>query len=326
VNDSTPGTPDTIGGQYWFAVGPGLRPSIQEYEGGKFILTFEYLSHLFTRVFDESASWPPTQVNPVLVSGGPNPPTAYQYTVDLAQDSLTLKTQTSLPFGLVQQFLNPPILLQPVIYDNPTTIPPTFSATLTLAPGYNPQVPPGYTPYYRLYRRTFTPTIGPWTLLPISPSTNNWQAGSLSYTDSNPSSLRFQYSATLGVGFNYQDQWNPNAHEESLVGQTYITVDSTVGHLSFQLFLDESVTLDRTSYTAYSQFDRRSLFIVETANDEIQLSKSLLGQGGQAFAQFFTRGLFITAPNSSDELVFPLAGGVSNFAENTFALSAYLGA
>ena len=314
-----PGTPDV-----WASVGPGLRPSVQQYDGTQYILTFEYLSHLFTRVID-TATWPPPIVNPITV-----PPYPGTWEIELPQDALTLRSQSDLSFGPVTPFLNPPILNQPTIFDDPTTIPPTFSVTLTLSGSYNPQVPPGYTPYYRLYRRTFTPTIGPWVLLPIAPSTNNWQASTLSYTDSNLGSLRFQYSATLGVGFNDTDQWNPNAHNEGVVGLTYITCDSTTGHLSYQLFLAESLTLDETSYLSYGVFDRRSEFIVESVNDEIQLSKSLIGQGGQVIPLFGTRGLFINAPNSADNLVFPEMGGVTpgpnNFNPSTFSMSAYIGA
>ena len=177
--------------------------------------------------------------------------------------------------------------------------------------------------------RSHRPSV-PWELLPIAPSTENWQANTLSYTDSNPSILQFQYSATLGVGFNYQMQWNPNAHNEGVVGLTYITCDSTQGHLSFQLFLDESLTLDETSFLSFAEFDRRArCSLWSKPADEIQLSYSLLGQGGQVIPLFDARGLFITAPNSSDNLVFPEMGGVTpgsnNFKASTFAMSAYIG-
>src|SRR5271157_4613024 len=259
VDANTPGIPDTTSGGPWFAVGPGLRPSVQEYyltgSTQQYILSFEYLSHMFTRVID-TTTWPPTTVNPVAT-----PPYPGTWSIELAQDALSLKFESNLGFGPVNAFLNPPILVQPAVFDNPATIPPTFSVTLTLDPSYNPQVPIGYTPFYRLYRRTFTPTIGPWEILPIAPSTENWQANTLSYVDSNPSILQFQYSATLGVGFNDQAQWDPNAHNEGQVGLTYITVDSTVGHLNFQLFLDESLTLDETSNLSYAVLGVRGLFL-----------------------------------------------------------------
>lgn len=65
--------PDTDDGE-WYFVGPGSRPSIQHYSGTtQFILTFDFLSHLTTRVVDIS-SWPPTIVNPISQgsTGGPN--------------------------------------------------------------------------------------------------------------------------------------------------------------------------------------------------------------------------------------------------------------
>jgi hypothetical protein len=65
-----PGTDD---GE-WYFVGPGSRPSVQHYSGlTQFILTFDFLSHLTTRVIDIS-TWPPTIINPISqgASGGPN--------------------------------------------------------------------------------------------------------------------------------------------------------------------------------------------------------------------------------------------------------------
>src|SRR5271170_3826811 len=94
VDANTPGVPDTSDGGPWFPVGPGLRPSVQEYDGTSFILQFDYLSHLFTRVID-TGTWPPTQVNPVQTSGGPNPPNPFEYNIQLATDALTLKTESN---------------------------------------------------------------------------------------------------------------------------------------------------------------------------------------------------------------------------------------
>jgi len=108
-NPPTPGVPDTTGGPGgpWYAVGPGLRPSVQAYwlTGGtqQYVLMFDYLSHLFTRVLDTN-TWPPTQVNPVLVSGGPNPPNPFTYTIELAQDALSLNVASQEASGLVESF------------------------------------------------------------------------------------------------------------------------------------------------------------------------------------------------------------------------------
>src|SRR5271154_2362401 len=147
VDANTPGIPDTGSGGPWFAVGPGLRPSIQEYyltgSTQQYILSFDYLSHLFTRVID-TTTWPPTTVNPVAT-----PPYPGTWSIELAQDALSLKIGSILAFGPVMAFLNPPIIQQPIIFDNPTTLPPTYSVTLTLSGSYAPQVPPGYVPYYR---------------------------------------------------------------------------------------------------------------------------------------------------------------------------------
>ncbi len=312
-----PGTPDV-----WRVVGPGLNPSVQQYNGTSYILTFEYLSHLFTRVVDTSV-WPPNIVNPVQVTGGPNPPNPIAYNIQLAQDSLSLRTESNETFGLVAPYFNPPIIQQPIIFDDPLTNSPqqTYSVTLTLAAGYHPEVPSGYTPYYRLYRRTFTPSVGPWTMI------MDWTPNTFSYVDSAIGTLQYQYSATWGTDFSYTDQWNSNAHLEGIIGLTYITVDSTVGHKSYQLFLNESLTLGRSSSQAYGLFDSREQFIVETPNDEIDLSKSLIGQSSQTFASFGQRSAFVYT-QGSDSLTFPEMGGVTagvnNFAASSFS-TAYIG-
>src|SRR5271157_2014653 len=140
IDANTPGIPDTTSGGPWFAVGPGLRPSIQAYyltgSTQQYILTFDYLSHMFTRVID-TATWPPTQVNPVQVSGGPNPPSLFEYTIELAQDALSLNTVSSLASvptgGTVFSFYNPPELQFPLLFLNPITD--TYSVTIQLAPG-----------------------------------------------------------------------------------------------------------------------------------------------------------------------------------------------
>lgn len=281
IDDHTPGVPDV-----WRFVGPGTRPSVQEYNGNQFILTFDYLSHLFCRVVDVN-TWPPTQVNPVQISGGPNPPTPFTYAIQLAQDSLTIKTEgaTNLGVNAVAAFFNPPILAQPLVFSDPLSN--TYSTTLVTAAGYAPQVPAGQTAFYRLYRRTFTPSIGPWTMI------MDWTPSPLSFQDSNTGSLRFQYSATWGSGFDPTQPFNAAAHAEGIVGQTFITVDSTIGNLNFQFFLNESLTLDRSSTSAFGDFGPNEAFIDEAADDAIQLSKSSLGKGDNTFSFFDTRQAFV---------------------------------
>src|SRR5271170_6582699 len=101
IDAQTPGVPDTTSGGPWFSVGPGLRPSVQEYTGTQFILTFDYLSHMFTRVID-TATWPPTVVNPVAT-----PPYPGTWSIELPQDALLLRIGSILSFGPVNAFLNP---------------------------------------------------------------------------------------------------------------------------------------------------------------------------------------------------------------------------
>lgn len=319
VDNVTPGVPSA-----WFTVGPGLRPSIQEYNGTQFVLTFDYLSHLFTRIVDIS-TWPPNVVNPVQVTGGPNPPTAFAYNIQLSQDALSLKTESQSSFGISRDFFNPVFLAQPTIFDDPLTNSPnpTFSVTLTPVPSFAPQtISPSVIPFYRLYRRTFTPVIGPWIMI------MDWNPV-LNHVDSNIGSLRFQYSATWGAQFNLTDQWNPNVHNEGIVGERFITVDSTIGHLNFQFFLNETLTLDQSTRQAFGIFGSRQSFIVEGPDDAIQLSKSLVGQSSEAFAQFFARSAFVYTAAEDNE-VFPVMGGVTpgpnNFNASSFSMAAFIGA
>src|SRR5271163_92155 len=284
IDAQTPGVPDTSDGGPWFAVGPGLRPSVQEYTGTQFILTFDYLSHMFTRVID-TATWPPTQVNPVQVSGGPNPPTAFTYTIELASDALYLSTVSQLDNGLVQQFYNPPALKQPLLFLDPITN--TYSVTIQLAAGWAPIISSGLTAYYRLYSRPY-PYTGAWNLI------MDWDT-TLDFVDSHVGSLRYEYSAIWGEQFNFADQWNPNDHQGGIIGETYITVDSTTQRPSFQAMIFEPLTADLDSTEAYGILGERQLFIVQAAHDSIQLSKSLVGQSTEAFGSFGERQLFLVA-------------------------------
>jgi hypothetical protein len=321
INDTTPGIPDI-----WYSVGPGLRPSIQLYFGTQYILTFEYLSHLFCRVID-TAVWPPTSVNPVAVSGGPNPPTAYTYQIELAADSLALQTKSTTAFGLVQSFYNPVQLQQPLLFLNPITD--TYSVTIQTLPGWAPQISPGLTAYYQIYRRTFTPTIGPWMLI------QNWTVGPVDFTDTNVGSLQFQYTVIWGTQFNFTDQWNPNNHEGGIVGETYITVNSATQHASYQATINEELTLNLASTEAYGIFGSRQLFLSLSSrdygsppSDEIQLSKSLIGTGDEAYGFFGGRQLFLYT-QASDQLTYPFTGGIvpgpNNFSAESEAAPAYIG-
>jgi hypothetical protein len=149
-------------------------------------------------------------------------------------------------------------------------------------------------------------------------------------------SLRYQFSLIWGSPFNPTDQWNPNDFAGGVVGATYITVDSNVQHPSYQAFITETLTLDRASTDAYAVFGLRQLFIVVSAPssgaDEIQISKSLLGSGTEAFASFGARASFIFEAVSDvpDETMFPKMGGIvagsNNYKASTFSMGAYIGA
>jgi hypothetical protein len=306
IDAHTPGIPDN-----WYFVGPGSRPSVQKYSGTQFVITFDYLSHLFTRIVD-IASWPPTQVDPVQVSGGPNPPSLITYGIQLAQDSLSLKTESSTLLSLTQAFFNPPILAQPTVFYDPGTD--TWSATITTVPGWVPVVPANVTPYYRLYRRTYTPSVGPWTLV------MDWSAA-LSYVDSNTGSLDFQYSATWGSQFDPAAPFDPSRHAEGTVGQYVITVTSAGFPIHYQLFLNESLTLDRTSTSASGFGETRELFDFEFVADAIELSKSSIGNDRSSFAYMGIRQAFLHESAEEDVVAYDR----SNAYLNSNALKASMG-
>src|SRR5271154_3384003 len=302
ISASTPGIPDTTSGGPWFPVGPGLNPSVQVYNGTQWILTFTYLSHLFTRVIDDINSvWPPTTVNPVQTSGGPNPPNPIEYNIQLSTDALTLQTQSSLmlPTFAVTSFYNPPIILFPLLFLDPTTS--TYSVTLSPVVGYKPNLQtPFYvgsplattTPYYQLYIRPY-PYTGPWVLQQDWTITNPsfpW----FQFVFSNIGSLRYQFSVVWGNQFNLLEPWNSAEHEGGIPGQTYVTVDSTVLQPSYQATLNDELTLDEDSEVMFGVFSPRQEFIFQAPEDMIQLSNSLLGSGsGNMFAYFGVRQAFL---------------------------------
>jgi len=278
----SPGIPDN-----WYLVGPGTNPSITEYSGTKFALMFTYLSHLFVRIVD-IATWPPTSVNPVLVSGGPNPPTAFEYTFELSQDSLTFKTESSVSFGLVQEFFKPPLITNPLLFLDPTTS--TYSVTIVPQAGWAPDPPVGVSVYYRFYARPY-PYNGPWVLTTDWTLTTNsfpW----FSFPFSSVGNLRYEFSVTWGTQFNFTDQWNPNAHAEGIPGQYFVTVDSTTQAANAQVLQNEFLTFDMTSSEAFGVFGPRLAFIVESATDSIGFPTSLVGSG-ESFGFFDSRQAFI---------------------------------
>ncbi len=295
ISSTQPGVPDV-----WHFVGPGSRPSIQEYSGTKFVLTFEYLSHLFCRIVD-TATWPPTQVNPVQVSGGPNPPTAFTYNIQLSQDSLTLKQEGNTAIGPgVAAYFDPPVYQTPLLFLDPITM--TYSVTIQPVSTWFPQPPANTDVFFRFYARPF-PYTGPWVLITDwtlihKDVFNNPAQPFFSFPFSNVGSLRYQFSVTWGDQFDPMQPFNPAAHAEGIPGQTTITVDSTVQRASFQFILNESLTLKRSSYVVCPNLGAREAFINEGPFDEMQLSKSSLGTGGNTFSFFGTRQAFVNEAGS----------------------------
>jgi hypothetical protein len=305
-----PGIPDN-----WYFVGPGTNPNIQEYSGTKFALTFTYLTHLNVRIVD-IATWPPTEVVPIT-----NPPTitiGNQVTGSGApQDSLTLKTEGDVTFGLTQEFFRPPVLQQPLLFLDPGT----GAYSVTIQPTANwtadpPVTSPVFPVFYRLYARPF-PYTGPWIL------EQDWTLSALSFpwfsfVFSNVGSLRFQFSVTWGTQWSPTDQWNPNAHMEGIPGGYIITVDSTTQHANAQASIFEHLTYDLSSDDTFAFFDTRQEFIVQAPSDSLVFGQ----REGTGFsvplvgdAVFFTmlgnHIAFVQLGDQADELEFSAAPSFS---------------
>src|ERR1035437_2846869 len=97
----------------WYQIGPGLRPSVQHYQGGdnSFILTFEYLSHLTCRVIpniDETTggTWPPASIDPVTHSAG-------YWTLQLPEEAIEVKLYSTEQASSELYYYFNPVLLSP---------------------------------------------------------------------------------------------------------------------------------------------------------------------------------------------------------------------
>lgn len=319
IDDHTPGIPDN-----WYFVGPGTRPSITEYSGTKFVLMFDYLSHMNCRIVDIS-TWPPNEVVPIT-----SPPTitiGNNTTGSGApQDSLGLKTQSSntLTTFAVAPFYNPPILQQPLLFLDPASN--TYSVTIQPVATYFPQAPAliilpaasNTQVFYRFYARPF-PYTGPWVLV------QDWTLEN--YVSSTPTqplfsflfqhvgSLRYQFSVTWGNQFSPTDQWNPAAHAEGIPGEMFVTVDSTTQHANAQAVVPEELTLDLTSTETFAIFSPRQAFLNEGPADLLfptltyvnpsNLSSQLL-VGSNSFGFFDVRQAFVYE-SESDSLDFSVS-------------------
>ena len=271
-----PGIPDN-----WYFVGPGTNPNVQEYSGTQFALTFTYLTHLNVRIVDIS-TWPPTEVVPI--TGSPTITIGNQVTGSGApQDSLTLKTESSVVVGLTQEFFRPPVLQQPLLFLDPTTFPlPTYSVTILPTSNWAPDPPvtsPVFPVFYRFYVRPF-PYTGPWIL------TTDWTLSSLSFpwfsfNFSSMGSLRYEFSVTWGTQWSPTDQWNPNAHMEGIPGQYFVTVDSTTQRSNAQAFINEMLTYDLTSDVTFGVFG-----LVCNSSSKLHPIASNLGKGKEQDFRF----------------------------------------
>jgi hypothetical protein len=219
----------------------------------QFILIFSFLNRLIVRVLDID-QWPPNEVNPISVSGGPNPPSSFAFGVTsyappqdtgLLNENLIFQVPASnLAAAQVKNQYDPPYLAHNIIFYNVNTN--TYSVLLQPDPTWITNIP-NTTNYFRLYRSPLGPNPT-WTRI------EDWNTtfASSGFTDSNVGILQFQYSATIGAYFNPLHTSDPNDHEESQMGPS-LAYDSTQGHLGFLLSPADVMDLNAGQYaTAFT--------------------------------------------------------------------------
>lgn len=250
-----PGIPDN-----WYFVGPGTNPSVAEYNGTQFILMFTYLSHMNVRIVD-IATWPPTEVQPLTISGGPNPPFTATYAFTQIVDAYSFKSPANSD-GQVQLKLSPPYLKQVPIHYDPALV--QFSVELTPDPSWVPNVG-GTTLYYRLYKAPLG-SNPVWTLV------QDWTT-SLDYTytqpGSNPGSpLQVQFSATVGVYWNPAHPADLNDHFESDFGYP-LAFNSLGAALDYALEPADVYTLETNSMLAFSVMSSKQVYYTIGESDSL---------------------------------------------------------
>lgn len=248
TNDHTPGIPDQ-----WHYIGPGTRPFIQNMDGNKFVVVFDYLSHLTARVFDVSV-WPPTQVDPiqtvpVIAIGTGTPPQG-------PEDALFIRYASTIGSANVSSYLPPPTITKGNLIVNGNQ----YSITLTIANGWVSTIPDPN--YFRVYRQPLAG--GNWVLV------QDWVAAPLNFTDTVTGSIQFKYRATLGAGYHPDYPNDPFLHLESAPGNT-LTVDSATQPLDYQLNPVELVPFSSNAYqsTANANFGFRQQYLIEAFFDSL---------------------------------------------------------
>jgi hypothetical protein len=233
-----------------------------------------------------------------------------------SNDAVSLQLIGQNSGGKVDNFFNPPVIDRSLLFLNGFTN--TFSVTVSLDPGWVPMLnPAGVTAYFRLYRRTFIPTPGPWVLL------MDWSPNTFSYVDSHTAAtpMQYQYSATWG------DLWSPAApndptmHAEGIPGGYIVTVNSAVEHPSYQFQLTDFVTLKEESTFSHMYAGARQSFVYMNAPtpppDTIDFPLALVGNmsSGEMVGSRSTF-LFVVAPQppgTIDSIPAPFSDGPSNY-------------
>lgn len=309
-NSIQPGIPDN-----WFFVGPGTSPSVSEYNGNQFILMFGYLNRLIVRVLDVT-SWPPTQVNPISVSGGTNPPNPFLFGITsvappqdtgILNDNYIFITPSSFMGTTdVKNQFDPPYLKHNLIFFDPTTN--TYSVTLQPDPTWITNLP-NTTNFFRLYRSPLGPPS--WTLI------EDWNTTfpTSFFIDSAMGSFQFQYAVTIGAFFNPANPGSTTDHEESAKGPI-LAFNSNNPPLGFQLtHFDEMLlnaggeTIKIPSLTGFGSFTATQQFFVLVFTDVMdypglvspttdQPSEALQDTPTSTALSVGGRGAFIAFPQS----------------------------
>lgn len=270
TSDSVPGL---VRDGTWHYVGDGTRPSVQEYSQTQFILCFEYLSHLVTRIVDIT-TWPPTQVQPFTLPGHPLSPSDPTFTYSIApsagmpHDAVALALQGSNSEGAVAAYYNPVKLTVTDLVENPFTN--SFSVTIIPANGWLPEST-SLTPFYRVYRRPLSG--GSWSLV------MDWNT-ILDFTDTIVgATFQYQYTATWGSGFDPAHPSDATKHAEGIVADLYATIlsyDSETQSFDLLATPSDSISVPLTIHAAAIYVEPQQQFLIEALFDEISLSKANL--------------------------------------------------
>jgi len=248
VDRNTPGTIDS-----WMYVGPGNNPIINNVAPNRYILTFDYLSHTFVRVFDLSVTpYPPQIVDPVTT----NP-----YSIQKPEESIPIAyaSNSGISHIDVTPTLFPPtkpLLISQLYYDTTSNI---YTYYVSRDTSENPSS------YLRTGFRLYTKAsnVSNWTL------SQDWITEITNFQIQHVGPFIDNLTFSLGGLFD-PTQPNSSAKLESPFGPI-LTVDSSKLSKTLQTAVTDTISILDTSNqsTANTYFEPPQKFYVQYINESI---------------------------------------------------------